>query len=135
MTQQEELLRAIFGLEEMSKHQYFDDAFEDMHLRVTALHIKKLHEFQETKCAVCQILESDLVGKRPVLFLDHDHESNEIRGFLCHQCNLALGWYEKDKLRFELHSGIFDKYLTDTPVSRVNSVTDWRSEIRNWYHR
>ena len=30
------------------------------------------------------------------LCIDHDHNSNKIRGLLCDWCNLLIGWVEKD---------------------------------------
>lgn len=47
---------------------------------------------QGSKCAIC--------GKQPLpgeiaLAVDHDHETNRIRGLLCYSCNTKLGWYEK----------------------------------------
>ena len=35
------------------------------------------------KCAAC--------GSTDRLCIDHDHQTNEVRGLLCHNCNTALG--------------------------------------------
>lgn len=43
---------------------------------------------QQGCCAICGIPKSDLSVK---LFVDHDHQTGEIRGLLCKQCNFALG--------------------------------------------
>ena len=45
-----------------------------------------LHDLQAGKCALCSRVP---VGRR--LHLDHDHETNEVRGILCAGCNVALG--------------------------------------------
>ena len=41
-----------------------------------------------TRCAIC--------GRLPFagLVLDHDHATDEVRGWLCGGCNVALGHYE-----------------------------------------
>jgi hypothetical protein len=33
-------------------------------------------------------------GKITRLYLDHDHVTGQCRGWLCHRCNQALGWWE-----------------------------------------
>ena len=48
---------------------------------------------QDFKCAICACeLSLDASGARPAI--DHDHGTNEVRGILCHRCNIGLGYYE-----------------------------------------
>lgn len=43
---------------------------------------------QDGKCAICEATEP---GNRGGWVVDHCHESGNVRGMLCHHCNLALG--------------------------------------------
>lgn len=43
---------------------------------------------QDFKCAICM---TDDPGSRGRFFVDHCHDTKEVRGLLCHQCNTALG--------------------------------------------
>lgn len=47
---------------------------------------------QDGKCAVC--LQPPKVNT--VLCIDHDHQSNQVRGLLCRRCNAAIGLLEDD---------------------------------------
>lgn len=62
------------------------------------------------KCNICSIsqLEHKSLFKRD-LYIDHCHNTNKVRGILCHNCNLALGNF-KDNIEF-LSKAI--KYLQD----------------------
>ena len=62
---------------------------------------KMLNE-QEGKCAICQKHQNEL---KKILYVDHDHKTGEVRGLLCKNCNVALGFYEK------YDTQIFEKYL------------------------
>jgi hypothetical protein len=45
-----------------------------------------LAEKQDYACAIC--------GDRGELVVDHDHETDEVRGLLCHNCNVGLGHFK-----------------------------------------
>jgi len=60
---------------------------------------------QDYKCKICEIeisyLQQD--GKKRAA-VDHCHSTNKIRGILCWNCNIFLGYYEKRKdmvIKFE----------------------------------
>lgn len=46
---------------------------------------------QNGKCKICGELH-DPANKRKRLFVDHCHNSEKIRGLLCHRCNCMLGY-------------------------------------------
>jgi hypothetical protein len=49
-----------------------------------------LSEKQSGVCAIC--LEPE-PGRRGLLHVAHDHETGNVRGLLCHRCNVALGHF------------------------------------------
>ena len=53
----------------------------------------ELLRLQDDKCAICGIEEKFLIKG---LYIDHDHETGEIRGLLCSSCNTALGLLKED---------------------------------------
>ena len=44
---------------------------------------------QNGSCAICY---TPFLTDRPRV--DHDHDTNEVRGLLCHHCNTALGLFK-----------------------------------------
>lgn len=52
---------------------------------------------QDGKCAICSTNVPG--GAHNVWHIDHDHETDEIRGLLCSKCNIGLGHFQDD---FEL---------------------------------
>jgi hypothetical protein len=50
--------------------------------------LDKLAAASDGKCAICDSRTASLV-------VDHCHGSNELRGMLCHSCNVALGYLKE----------------------------------------
>ena len=46
---------------------------------------------QGNKCAICR---KPAVEYKTRFCIDHNHETGEVRGLLCHNCNLALGSFK-----------------------------------------
>lgn len=56
---------------------------------------------------VCVICGKSPTGRRPFLFIDHDHKTGKVRGLLCGLCNAAIGQLG-DRIE-DLHAAV--KYL------------------------
>lgn len=54
---------------------------------------EKLHE-QGYACSICQTKSPG--GNKESFFIDHDHETNKVRGLLCRSCNLMIGHAKDD---------------------------------------
>lgn len=55
---------------------------------------KAVLSLQDNRCAICGT--DDPGGRSNVFHIDHNHETGELRGLLCYNCNTALG-YLKDR--------------------------------------
>ena len=58
--------------------------------------LKKKHPYPiDGHCEICNASEEEAVGrggsKAKAFCLDHNHDTGEFRGWLCHDCNRALG--------------------------------------------
>lgn len=80
--------RIIKHKESMLKRKYdisikdFEDMLED----------------QENRCAICGVNFKDVKGYPSI---DHDHLSGDVRGVLCHSCNVGLGFFKDDIARLQ----------------------------------
>ena len=60
---------------------------------ITLVQYEEMHLQQEGKCKICGIHQDELNKK---LVVDHDHNTNIIRGLLCDKCNRGLGHFNDD---------------------------------------
>lgn len=63
-----------------------------------------LLEQQDGVCAICKN------GHEHALCVDHDHETNEIRGLLCKPCNVAIGNMKDDPERLRSAAMYLEMY-------------------------
>ncbi len=51
-------------------------------------------------CAICpQVFDHEAKTGPAVICVDHNHDTNQVRGLLCRGCNVAVGFMEKDTSR------------------------------------
>lgn len=78
--------------------------FREKHLKekygISLEHYNLLLKTQNNKCLICGKEDS---GFKNNFVVDHNHETNEVRGLLCNKCNAHLHLLENPdkKLRFE----------------------------------
>ena len=71
-------------------------------INITYLELENLRKQHNNKCDICGKTETantrpDVKTTPNQLCIDHDHNTQNFRGFLCVQCNRNMGWYDKYK--------------------------------------
>jgi len=76
------------------KARYNTDHRRNNHLLNTYIITQSIYDhvllMQDGHCATCPATESGRKNDK-YLIVDHDHETGEVRGLLCHHCNIMLG--------------------------------------------
>lgn len=92
------------------------------HLRIkyglSAKDFDDLVAAQDNSCAICH---GDWSDRGP--HVDHDHETGEIRGLLCHWCNLMLGNAKDDPERLRAAIQYLETRRTEFPNVRSRTST------------
>lgn len=64
---------------------------------ITLEEYKKMYDNQNGNCAICgEHYELRGENKLKTLHVDHDHETGDVRGLLCHNCNSGIGYFKED---------------------------------------
>ena len=61
-------------------------------------------------CECCGRLFTEVKGVRREACFDHDHKTGAFRGWICHRCNLALGFVEDSRDRLQLLIQYLDRH-------------------------
>ena len=69
-------------------------------LDITTKDLRELRERHDGRCDICGKHETantrpDVKSTPNRLCIDHNHNTNEFRGFICVQCNRNMGWLDK----------------------------------------
>lgn len=99
------------------RRQHQKDLLFKRKYRISLADYANMLTSQAGKCAACgdPPTGKGTHGGVPVLAVDHDHVTGEVRGLLCANCNKALGYLKDDPERcFKLAA-----YVSATPVVRV----------------
>jgi hypothetical protein len=68
---------------------------------ITVEDYNRMVEDQGGNCAICLLPPAGTGRNTQRLHIDHDHETGEIRGLLCHACNTSLGQLAEDHERMQ----------------------------------
>ena len=69
---------------------------------------------QNYRCAICN---AESPGHKHKYFcVDHDHQTNKVRGLLCHRCNRGMGFFEKVIDYINKHKKEESEYYTKSAV-------------------
>jgi hypothetical protein len=64
---------------------------------ITLDEYQKMHEAQNGLCAICHRPETRTIrGEVRPLCVDHEHETGRVRGLLCSNCNVAIGFLDSE---------------------------------------
>ena len=62
---------------------------------ITLVEYTEMETQQKFKCKICRTSDFS-AGRGNRMVVDHCHESGEVRGLLCHGCNVGLGSFRDD---------------------------------------
>jgi len=82
----------------------YDLRFYDL----TAEEFVRMYTEQDGRCRICRTPLGGIMLKK--LNIDHDHQTNKVRGLLCRGCNMGLGSF-RDNVQL-LRSAV--RYLEET---------------------
>jgi hypothetical protein len=94
--------------------KYYTNTISGKYLR------EELIKIQNNKCSICE----EEFYKQKEIHIDHDHISDEIRGLICHDCNMILG-FSKDNITI-LNRAI--EYLKNPPLK--NKIIEIEKIVR-----
>lgn len=86
---------------ERQRLRYRDNTRRAKHYKLTSTYgitidqYEGMLESQGNCCAICKGLEPGGNGYK--FYVDHNHETKEVRGLLCHHCNFLLGYAKENR--------------------------------------
>lgn len=82
---------------------------------LTDAQFSRLRWYQRKGCALCGKVANNLQ-------IDHDHQTMLCRGLLCHDCNLLLAEYERQRSRLQM----YEAYLRYPPMKALGMQIQYK---------
>ena len=79
-------VRSVLGQRKINGYQW-----DDKHSGISAQELLDFLVVQKFRCAICRRKPGDGFD---IFQVDHDHDTNKVRGLLCNQCNVGLGFLQ-----------------------------------------
>lgn len=100
-TEQKEQRKRYYDSHKEQSKKYYNSRkkhFKEWHLKraynITAQENTKMLIQQNNSCKICGNEFTGIPPFRP--HVDHDHQTNKIRGLLCNNCNVGIGMLNDD---------------------------------------
>ncbi len=79
-------------------HNWKGDRAKNGCSMITIAEYKNLFELQKGVCAICGNIETrkTIKGNTCKFTVDHNHNTDKVRGLLCHKCNVGIGLFKDD---------------------------------------
>lgn len=85
--------------------------------RLAKRHAITADEYVRRIALPCEICGAKLGRGHGRMHLDHDHQTDAIRGTLCHRCNVGLGHYLDDPARIDRAAAYLRRYAAESVLS------------------
>ena len=110
--------KAIYSKNRRKDHPeiYRDTAYKYKY-GISIDNYKKLLVEQNNCCAICKISQKDINYH---LVVDHCHVSSNVRGLLCRNCNLALGYLKDNIETINSTLSYLNKYKENVNTQKIN---------------
>ena len=86
------------------------------------LTLKEYNERLKNQGDNCPICNNSMTKSYKGPCLDHDHENNKIREFLCHKCNSTLGFVKENPIIIKKLYNYLMKHKTDEQIEKYGIV-------------
>jgi predicted transcriptional regulator YheO len=96
--QNPEYMRQYHLKHKIKRNKQTRNAILKMKYGITQQQYDQILKDQNGVCAICHNTETTKHqnGKIRSLSVDHDHQTNKVRGLLCYNCNIILGKYKEN---------------------------------------
>jgi Recombination endonuclease VII len=82
---------------------------------LTPLAFAEMLQAQEYKCGCCR---DPLPNITKHVHIDHDHKTGRVRGVVCRDCNMALGYGRDDPTRLRMAAEYLERHTMTTEIAK-----------------